>query len=67
MKQGLRIMSRASLKFPFCSAFVPWLHGRVFDGKTEFWKAVILIFNTCFFNMHGSAFGTRPMVSLMLD
>ena len=44
MKQGLCIMSRASLKFPFCSAFVPWLHGHCLI--TEFWKAVILICNT---------------------
>ena len=44
VKQGLCIMSRASLKFPFCSAFVPWLHGHCLI--TEFWKAVILICNT---------------------
>ena len=32
VKQGMCIMSRASLKFPFCSAFVPGLRGRIFDG-----------------------------------
>ena len=44
VKQGLCIMSRARLKFPLCSAFVPWLH--VHCLITEFWKAVILICNT---------------------
>ena len=49
MKQGMCIMSSASLKFPCCSVFVPRLHDCLMVYLVaEFSKAVILICNTCF-------------------